>query len=69
MAVGDEKIADFTVDNYAALKLNHPQRETCYVPDHTDIDCFQPRRFSSTRLLCPSPTALVQGWMAFRLKF
>ena len=28
MAVGDNKIADFTVDNYAALKLKHPQRET-----------------------------------------
>ena len=38
MAVGDEKIADFTVDNYAALKLKHPQRETCSVSDPTDID-------------------------------
>ena len=27
MAVGDDKIADFTVDNYAELKLKHPQRE------------------------------------------
>ena len=40
MAVGDDKIADFTVDNYAALKLKHTQRETCSVPDPTDIDCF-----------------------------
>ena len=40
MAVGDDKIADFTVDNCAALKLKHPQRETCSVPDPTDIDCF-----------------------------
>ena len=40
MAVGDDKIADFTVDNYAALKLKHPQRETCSVPDPTYIDCF-----------------------------
>ena len=40
MAVGDSKIADFTVDNYAALKLKHPQRETCSDPDPTDIDCF-----------------------------
>ena len=61
MAVGDDKIVDFTVDNYAALKLKHPQRETCSVPDPTDIDCF-----SSTRLSSPSPTALVQGWIAFR---
>ena len=36
LAVGD-KIADFTIDNYAALKLKHPQRETCSVPDPTDI--------------------------------
>ena len=28
MAVGDDKIADFTVKNYAALKLKHPQRQT-----------------------------------------
>ena len=27
MAVGDDKIADFTFENYAALKLKHPQRE------------------------------------------
>ena len=40
MAVGDNKVADFTVDNYAALKLKHPQRETCSVPHPTDIDCF-----------------------------
>ena len=31
MAVSDNKIADFAVDNYAALKLKHPQRETCSV--------------------------------------
>ena len=29
---------------------------------------LQPRSFLSTRLLCPSPTALVQDWMAFRPK-
>ena len=34
MAIGD-KIADFAVDNYAALKLKHPQRETCSLPDPT----------------------------------
>ena len=36
MAVRDDKIADFMVDNYAALKLKHPQREFCSVPDPTD---------------------------------
>ena len=40
MAVGDDKIADFAVDNYAAFKLKQLQRETCSVPDPTDIDCF-----------------------------
>ena len=69
MAVGDDKIADLTVDNYAAIKLKHPQRETCSVPDPTDIDCFSTSEFLSTRLSYPSPTALVHGWMAFRIKF
>ena len=36
MAVGDDKIADFTVD---------PQREACSVPDSTDIDCFSTSEF------------------------
>ena len=40
MAVGDDKIAELTVDNYAALKLKHPQRETCSVPDPKDTDRF-----------------------------
>ena len=30
---------------------------------------FQPRSFLSKKLSCPSPTALVQGWMAFRPNF
>ena len=45
MAVGDDKIADFTVDNYAALKLKHPPREPCSVPDPTDIDSFSTSEF------------------------
>ena len=69
IAVGNDKIADFTVDNYAALKLKHPQRETCSVPDPQISIVFQPRSFSSTRLFCPSPTAPVQSWMAFRPRF
>ena len=27
MPEGDDKMADFMVDNYAALKMKHPQRE------------------------------------------
>ena len=85
MAVGDDKIADFTVDNYAALKLKHPQRETCSVPDPIDIDCFSTSEFfvhkaimffpngSRAGLDCislmSSLTALEQSWMAFRPKF
>ena len=45
MAVGDDEIADFTVDNYAALKLKQLLRETCSVPDPTDIDCFSTSEF------------------------
>ena len=45
MAVGDDKIADFTIDNYGALKLKHTQRETCCVPDPTDIDGFSTSEF------------------------
>ena len=45
MAVGDDKIADFTVDSYAATKLKHPQRKTCSVPDPTDIGCFSTSEF------------------------
>ena len=55
MAVGDDKIADFTVDNYAALKLKHPQRETCSVPDPTDIDCFSTSEFSVHKALISFP--------------
>ena len=40
MAVGDDKVADFTVDNYAALRLKHPHWQTCSVLDPTDVDCF-----------------------------
>ena len=40
MAVGDNKISDFTVDTHAALELKHPQREICSVPNLTDIDYF-----------------------------
>ena len=69
MAVGDNEIAVFTVDNYAALKLKHPQRETCYVPDPTDIDCILTLEFFVHKGLLSFPTALVQGWMAFCPKF
>ena len=55
MAVGDEETADFKVDNYAALKLKHPQRETCTVPDPTDNDCFSTSKFIVHKALMSFP--------------
>ena len=55
MAVGDDKIADFTVDNYAALKLKHPQRETCSVSDPTVIDGFSTSKFFIRKALMSFP--------------
>ena len=56
MALGDDTTADFTVKNYAALKLKHLQRATCSVSDPTDINCFSTSEFFV-------PTALVQVWL------
>ena len=61
MAVGDDKIADFTDDNYAALKLKHPQREICSVPDHTDIDCFSTSEFFVHKALMSFPNGSSAG--------
>ena len=61
MAVGDDKIADFTVDNYAALKLKPPQRETCSVPDPTDIDCFSTSEFFVHKALMSFPNGSSAG--------
>ena len=61
MAVGDEEIADFTVDNYAALKLKHPLRETSTVPDPTDIDCFSTSEFVVHKALMSFPNGFSAG--------
>ena len=61
MAVSDDKIADFTVDNYAALKLKHPQRETCSVPDPTNIDCFSTSEFFVHKALMSFPKGSSAG--------
>ena len=61
MAVGDDRIADFTVDNYAALKLKHPQRETCSVPDPTDIDGFSTSEFFVHKALMSFPNSSSAG--------
>ena len=61
LAVGDDKIADFTVDNYAALKLNNPQRETCSVPDPTDTDCFSTSEFFVHKALMSFPNSSSAG--------
>ena len=61
MAKGDDKIADFTVDNYAALNLKYPQRETCSVPDPTDIDCFPTSEFFVHKALMSFPNVSSAG--------
>ena len=55
MAVGNDKIADFMVVNYAALKLKHPQREICSAPKPTDIDCFSTSEFFLHKALMSFP--------------
>ena len=55
MAVGDEKVADFTVD--VDLMLKQPQRETCSVPDPTDIDCFSTSKFFVHKALVSFPSS------------
>ena len=55
MAVGDDKIADFTVDNYATLKLKHPQREICSVPDPSDVDCISTSEYFVHKALMSFP--------------
>ena len=60
MALGDDKFADFLVDNYAAFNLKPPQSETCPNLDPIDIDCFSTLEFFlSTRLTCASPTITI----------
>ena len=61
MAVGEDKIADFTVDNYDALKLKHPERETCSVPDPRDIDCFSTWEFFVHKALMFFPNGSSAG--------
>ena len=55
MAVGDDKVADFRVENYAGLELKHPQRETCTVPDPTVIGCFSTSEFFIHKALMSFP--------------
>ena len=60
MAVDDDKRADFTVNNYAANKLKHPQRETCSVPD-PDVDCFSTSEFFVHKALMSFPKGSSAG--------
>ena len=61
MAVSDDKIADFTVDNNAALKLKHPQRETCTFPDPTYIDFLSTLEFFVHKALISIPNSSSAG--------
>ena len=63
MAVGDDNIADFTFDNYAALKLSRNIRRgklALFRTPQISI-VLQPRCVSSTRLSCPSPNGSSAG--------
>ena len=55
MAVCEEKFVYFTVDNYAALKIKHPQKVTGSVPDHTEVDCFSTSTFFNHKALMTFP--------------
>ena len=68
MAVGYDQIADFTVDNYAALKLKRPQKETCFVPEiviiviHRQLFTLKPHRhrlFFNLRVFRPQGTQVL----------
>ena len=61
MAVGDDKIAVFAVDNYTALKLKHPRRETCSVQDPTYVDCFSTSEFFVHKALMSFPNGSSAG--------
>ena len=54
MAASDDKSADFTVDNYAALKLKHPQMETYSVPDAINIDYISTSELHMALMLFPN---------------
>ena len=59
MEVSKDKITDFTVD--ATLKLKHPRRENCSVPDPTDIDCFSISEFFVHKALKSFPNGSSAG--------
>ena len=55
IAIGDDKLAYSTVDNYTTIKLKHPQRKTSSVPDPTDIDCFSTSEFLVHKVVMSFP--------------
>ena len=61
MAEATTRLQISRVDNYAALKLKHPQRETCSVPDPTDIDCFSISKFFVHKALMSFPNGSSAG--------
>ena len=55
ITAGDAMVGDFSVDNYAALTLKHPQKDTCFVSDPTDIDCLSAQEFFGHEALMSFP--------------
>ena len=61
MAVGDDKIADFTADNYAALMLKHPQKGMGSLPDPTNAESFQTSEYFVHKALMSFPNGSSAG--------
>ena len=61
MAVGDDKIAEFTVDNYAALLLKHPQKDMGPLPDPSNVESFQTSEFFVHKALMSFPNGSSAG--------
>ena len=64
MAVGDDKIADFTADNYAALLLKHPQKDMGSLLDPINAESFQTLEYFVHKLSCLFPMVRVLALMA-----
>ena len=61
MAVGADIIADFTVDNYLAVMMKHPQRHL-YCSGPTKVKCFTRSEFHEHhKALLPFPNGSTTG--------
>ena len=61
MALADDKIAHFTVDNYVAFMLLHPQQDSCTVPDPTKVESFSTSEIHMHKPLISLPNGFSAG--------